>query len=79
MKLEFTRTNILRLTATSQELSALIAAARMSLDMMAADPQAPREAVALLQRVLRDYDAQLSRRNATSGPAPARPQDVVED
>jgi hypothetical protein len=56
VKLEQARTNVFTLTLTSQELSALIAAARMTLDVMQGDPQAPHEATELLARVLRDYD-----------------------
>ena len=40
--------------ATSQELSALVAAARMALDLMRSDPGAPAETLELLTRVLRD-------------------------
>ncbi len=57
MKLERVRENAFTVTATSQELSALIAAARMALDAMLGDPRAPAEAVRLLERVLADYDA----------------------
>jgi hypothetical protein len=56
VKLEQIRTNVFTLTVTSQELSALVAAARMTLDVMQGDPQAPQEATELLARVLRDYD-----------------------
>jgi hypothetical protein len=61
MKLERTRENVLTLTATSQELAALIAAARMALDAMLDDPNAPTEAVRLLERILADYDAAIAR------------------
>ena len=57
MRVERTRCNAFTVTATSQELSALVAAARMSLDVMRAAPdQPPREAVELLERVLQDFD-----------------------
>jgi hypothetical protein len=57
MRVERKRENVFTLTATSQELSALVAAARMSLDIMRSAPgQAPREAVDLLERVLSDFD-----------------------
>jgi uncharacterized protein (UPF0147 family) len=61
MKLERARENVLKLTATSQELAALIAAARMALDAMLDDPNAPPEAVRLLERILADYDAAIAR------------------
>ena len=61
MKLERVRENVFRLTATSQELSALIAAARMARDALLDDPQAPEEALSLLERVLAEYDRALGR------------------
>lgn len=57
MKVERVRENVFTVTATSQELSALVAAARMALDALRGDPRAPAEAVSLLERVLADYDA----------------------
>jgi hypothetical protein len=57
VKVEPVRENVLRLTATRQELAVLVAAARMALDAMSDDPSAPREAVELLGRVVADYDA----------------------
>jgi hypothetical protein len=62
MKLEQVRENVFAVTATGQELSALVAAARMTLDAMLDDPQAPREAIRLLERILADYDAAIGRR-----------------
>lgn len=57
MKVERVRENVFAVTATSQELSALVAAARMALDAMRAAPSPPpREAVELLERVIADYD-----------------------
>jgi hypothetical protein len=65
VRLEQKRANVFTLTATSEELSALVAAARMTCDVMAGDPAAPPEALALLERVLREYDAARARlRNA---------------
>jgi hypothetical protein len=61
VKIERVRENVFTVTATSQELSALVAAARMALDAMLDDPNAPAEAVRLLERVLADYDAALHR------------------
>jgi len=61
VKLERARENVFTVQATSQELSALIAAARMALDAMRDDLRAPAEAVRLLERVLADYDAAIQR------------------
>ncbi len=61
MRITRTRANVVTLVATSQELSALAAGARMALSLMRADPQAPAEAREMLERVLADYDAGLAR------------------
>jgi len=62
MHVERTRDNVFTVVATSQELSALVAGARMSLDVMRAAPgQTRSEAVELLERVLRDFDVARSR------------------
>lgn len=69
MRVERARENVLTVTATSQELSALVAAARMAADAMRAAPHPPpAEALALLDGVLRDYDA--ARERLARGPAP---------
>jgi hypothetical protein len=58
MHIERSRENVFTLKATSQELSALVAAARMALEAMRGAPEPPpREAVAILERVLSDFDA----------------------
>jgi hypothetical protein len=67
VKLEQTRPNVFTLTLTSQELSALVAAGRMALDMMEHDPNAPPEARELLSGVLADYDAARARLTTESG------------
>jgi hypothetical protein len=67
MKVERARANVFTLTATSQELSALIAAARVALEVMESDPRAPREARELLGRVVRDYDAAVARLQKENG------------
>jgi hypothetical protein len=54
--MERTRENVFTVTATGQELSALIAGARLALDAMRASPDAPATAIALLARVLDDFD-----------------------
>ena len=57
MHVERTRENVFTVTATGQELSALVAAARMSLEAMRNAPgAAPPDAVELLERVLGDFD-----------------------
>jgi hypothetical protein len=61
VKLERTRENVFQLSATAQELSALVGAARMSLEAMEHDEHAPMELVSLLRRILREYDAALER------------------
>ena len=54
--MERTRENVFTVTATGQELSALIAGARLALDAMRASPDAPATAIELLGRVLDDFD-----------------------
>jgi hypothetical protein len=54
--MERTRENVFTVTATGQELSALIAGARLALDAMRASPDAPATAIELLARVLDDVD-----------------------
>jgi hypothetical protein len=57
VRIERTRENVFTVTATSQELSALVAAARMALDAMRRAPEPPpAEAVAVLERVIGDFD-----------------------
>jgi hypothetical protein len=67
VKLEQTRPNVFTLTATSKELSGLVGAARMALEIMATDPDAPPEMVELVSRVLRDYDRAIARLKTTDG------------
>ena len=61
MRVKRTRENVFTVTATSQELSALVAASRMALDAMLDDPHAPPEAIRLLEGVLADYDKAIRR------------------
>ena len=57
VRIERSRDNVFTVTATSQELSALIAGARMALEALRAAPEPPpAEALETLDRVLRDYD-----------------------
>lgn len=57
MRIERTRENVLTVTATTQELSTLVAAARMALEAMqsASDPPPP-AVLEALERVLSDFD-----------------------
>lgn len=56
MKLVRARENVFEVTATGQELSALIAGARLALDVMRSSPEPPAAAIELLERVLREFD-----------------------
>jgi hypothetical protein len=67
VRIERSRENVFTVTATSQELSALVAGARMALEAMRGAPEPPpAEAMELLERVLRDFD--LSRARLAGGP-----------
>ena len=70
VRIERTRENVFTVTATGQELSALVAGARMALDAMRAAPDAPPTAVDLLARVLDDFDRA---RERLSEPPDGRP------
>ena len=61
MNVRRVRENVVEVTATTQELSALAAAARLTRDTMLDDPRAPVEALRLLERVLADYDRAIAR------------------
>ena len=70
MRVERTRENVFTVTATGQELSALVAGARMSLEVMRAAPdRPPPEAMELLERVLSDFDAARARLSEPDAPA----------
>ncbi|MFL5866788.1 MAG: hypothetical protein ACJ766_06785 [Thermoleophilaceae bacterium] len=57
MHIEHSRENVFTVTATSQELSALVAAARMARDAMRSAPEPPPQAAMdALERVLADFD-----------------------
>src|SRR3954451_23860696 len=56
VRVERQRENVFTVTATGQELSALVAGARLALDAMRASPDAPATVVELLGRVLDDFD-----------------------
>jgi hypothetical protein len=74
VKIAWARRNVVTLTATSQELSALIAAGRMALEVMEEDPRAPAEAKELLGSVLRDYDRALARLQKPDGRSSRPPE-----
>lgn len=64
MRVERARENVFTVTATSQELSALVAGARMALEAMRAAPEPPpAEALEVLERVLGDFDRARERLN----------------
>jgi len=79
LKLDQIRPNVFTLRATSQELSALVAAARMALALMRSDPRAPEETLELLARVLRDYDRALARQEEADGRSSRPSVDSSED
>lgn len=57
MRIERARENVFTVTATSQELSALVAAARMAYEAMRSAPEPPPTVVLdALERVLSDFD-----------------------
>jgi hypothetical protein len=61
MRMTRARENVFDVRATSQELSALVAGARLALDVMRSAPEPPQEAIAMLERVLADFDQARSR------------------
>lgn len=62
MRIERARENVFTVTATSQELSALVAAARMAFEAMRSAPEPPPAAVLdALEGVLSDFDRARSR------------------
>jgi hypothetical protein len=57
VRIEQSRENVFTVTATSQELSALVAGARMALEAMRTAPEPPpRDALQILERVLSEFD-----------------------
>jgi hypothetical protein len=57
MRIERARDNVFTVTATSQELSALVAGARMAMEAMRSAPEPPPPGVLeTLERVLGDFD-----------------------
>ena len=67
MRIERARENVFTVTATSQELSALVAGARMALEAMRSAPEPPPPAaIEILERVLNEFDS--ARERLTSEP-----------
>ena len=65
---------VLVLTASRREITTIVAAARMALELMNADADAPAEARVQLTTTLRDYDAAIARAAPTkNGSAPPGP------
>jgi hypothetical protein len=56
VRVERPRPNVFTVTATSEELSALVAGARLALDVMRAAPSPAEHAIDHLERVLADFD-----------------------
>jgi hypothetical protein len=63
VRVEQTRENVFTVTATGQELSVLVASARLALDAMRSSDDAPPSAIELLARVLDDFDRARDRRS----------------
>lgn len=61
MRIRELRPDVVEATATRAELTAVMAAARLALDLLQVDPHAPVEGCDLLAGVLRDYDAAVAR------------------
>jgi hypothetical protein len=66
VRVDRARENVFTVTATGQELSALVAGARLALDAMRASPDAPASAIELLEQVLADFDR--ARRRLSESP-----------
>jgi hypothetical protein len=56
VRIERSRPNAFMVTATGAELSALVAGARLALDVMRAAPNPSADAIEHLERVLADFD-----------------------
>lgn len=57
MRIQRARENVLTVTATTQELSALVGAARMALEAMRSAPEPPPAGILEgLERVISDFD-----------------------
>jgi hypothetical protein len=56
MRVQQARDNVFQVSATAQELSALVAGARLALDVMRSAPEPSGPAIEQLERVLDDFD-----------------------
>lgn len=70
VRVERARENVFQVTATGQELSALLAGARLALDLMRSAPDTPAAAIEALERVLRDFDRARERLAQQDRPPP---------
>lgn len=61
MKVERTGRNAFELRVSAVELSSLVAAVRVAVDVLGANEQTPREAVGVLEGLLRDYERAAAR------------------
>jgi hypothetical protein len=67
--MERTRENVFTVVATGQELSALVAGARMALEAMRRAPDPPAaDAIEALERVLGDFDRARARLTGDASP-----------
>ena len=69
MRIERKRENVFTVTVTSEELSALVAGARMALEAMRSAPEPPpAAALEVLEHVLADFDRARERLHAEAPP-----------
>ena len=69
VRIERKRENVFTVTVTSEELSALVAGARMALEAMRSAPEPPpAAALEVLEHVLADFDQARERLNARPPP-----------
>ena len=69
VRIERARANVFTVTATSQELSVLVAAARMAYEAMHSAPEPPPpEALDALRRVLSEFDSARERLSTDEPP-----------
>jgi hypothetical protein len=58
--------SVITITATRHEITTIVAAARMALELLNADINAPADARAQLARALRQYDGAIARATTTT-------------
>jgi hypothetical protein len=67
--------NLITITATRHEITTIVAAARMALELINADIDAPADARAQLARALRQYDTAIARPTTPlNGSIPVAPE-----